>query len=239
MAQALVDRLLRDDLAPGDRLPPVATLVTEYGVSLGTMREALSLLESQGVISMKPGPGGGPIVEPIDSRPMAMNIGLLLQRSRSTFREVVEARLEIEPVIARVAARKCPPGMLADLTDCIVSAEKAAQGDDEFVPHAAGFHQIVAACTGNPIFVAMAQSLHRLTQPLNPYLPYDATRHDEVITAHKELLGALQAHDGARAEQVMVRDIEEFAAHVERTDPAMLGWPVTWGVAAGELPVDR
>jgi DNA-binding FadR family transcriptional regulator len=239
VAQALVNRLLADGLVPGDRLPPQSALIEEYDVSLGTLREALSLLENQGVIRMKTGPGGGPVVAAIDSRPIAMNMGLLLQRSRSTFRQVVEARLELEPVIARVAARRIGPRDLSLLEASLERSSDSSGGAGAFVPHASGFHQIVAAATENPIFIATAQSLHRLTTPLNAFLPYDDERHREVQHAHEELLAAMRSHDGQLAQDVMTRDIEEFAAHVERSDPHMLEWPVTWEVAAADLPMDN
>ena len=60
VAQEIVRDIVRRGLETGDRLPLEAAMVEEYGVSRTSLREALRLLEVQGLISLKPGPGGGP-----------------------------------------------------------------------------------------------------------------------------------------------------------------------------------
>ena len=62
VAHQIVDEIGRSDLDVGDKLLPEQEMLIRYGVARATLREALRFLELQGVIHLKPGPGGGPVV---------------------------------------------------------------------------------------------------------------------------------------------------------------------------------
>lgn len=63
LAQSIVQDTFRERLKPGDMLLPERTMLEPYKTGRGTLREALRLLEFQGVICLKPGPRGGPVWE--------------------------------------------------------------------------------------------------------------------------------------------------------------------------------
>src|SRR5437660_9252231 len=62
VAQRIVRHIVRGNLQAGDLLPPERVMLETYQTGRGTLREALRLLEFQGVIALKPGPRGGPVV---------------------------------------------------------------------------------------------------------------------------------------------------------------------------------
>src|SRR6516165_2243914 len=85
-AMLVAQRILRDALRSGlrtsDLLEPERTMLEKYQTGRGTLREALRLLEFQGVISLKPGPGGGPILLNPAASHLAGTLQLLMRINR-------------------------------------------------------------------------------------------------------------------------------------------------------------
>ena len=79
VADQLRQRIVSGELAEGDRLPPEEELTEQFGIARTTLREALRVLESQGLISIKRGRGGGPIVTHPSLEPVAMALAVSLQ----------------------------------------------------------------------------------------------------------------------------------------------------------------
>ena len=79
-------------------------MLETYETGRGTLREALRLLEFQGVIALKPGPGGGPILLTPAPSHLASTLQLLMQLNQATYRSIVEVRTAMEPMTSQLAA---------------------------------------------------------------------------------------------------------------------------------------
>ncbi|HNI35288.1 MAG TPA: GntR family transcriptional regulator, partial [Microthrixaceae bacterium] len=97
LAVELRDRILNGELAEGERLPVEDDLVEQFGVARSTLREALRVLESQGLITIRRGRGGGPVVTHPDLAPISMALAVSLQLQGTTVADLDEARRLIEP----------------------------------------------------------------------------------------------------------------------------------------------
>jgi DNA-binding FadR family transcriptional regulator len=93
VAEALRTRILRRELLPGDRLPAESLLMTQYGVSRPTLREALRLLEAQELLEVRRGARGGGVVRQPSTRPAMEAISLWLLLSQPGVTHVAEDRL--------------------------------------------------------------------------------------------------------------------------------------------------
>ena len=71
VAQRIIRNAIRSGLEVGGSLPLEKTMLKMYDTGRGTLREALRLLEFQGVIALKPGPGGGPVLLDPDASHLA------------------------------------------------------------------------------------------------------------------------------------------------------------------------
>ena len=80
-----------------------------YGVGRASLREALRILEVHGLIKIKPGPGGGPMVDQVDSRDFGRTTSFFFQVLGATIGDLLEARTVIEPMMARLAAQRMTP----------------------------------------------------------------------------------------------------------------------------------
>lgn len=230
VAQAIVDHIVGSKLQPGTKMPSEAEMIASYGVGRGTLREALRLLELQGVVSIRTGPGGGPIVRGQSAAPMASNLALYLQRSSGTFRDVMAVRQVIEPEIAAYAAqhrRELGPELTA-----LADGHDARTEPGGFVAGAADFHDAVAKCTGNPLFEAILVALHQITEPVAQGIHYSAARKAQLYDSHRAVAAAIAEGDPDAARATMRRDLDEFVAHAERARPKVLDNPITWRLTA-------
>ena len=114
LADALRARILTRELQPGDRLPIEPDLAEQYGVSRSTVREALRVLASQGLVGTWRGMQGGSFItcpEPVQiSDYLHASLGLLAWRPKNVGVDaLLEARDMLEvPAAGLAAARRSP-----------------------------------------------------------------------------------------------------------------------------------
>lgn len=226
VAQALVDRIVDEGLGAGAKLPSETDMATAHGVGRGTLREALRLLESQGVVTIRTGPGGGPSVRAPSSDPMAANLALYLQLSGGTFRDVMAVRQVIEPEIAAYAAAHAPE--VATELAWLADRDDHHDGVDGFVATAADFHDAVAVCTGNPLFEAILRALHRISEPVAQRIDYSGERRAQLHESHRAIAAAIAAGDPDAARAGMRLDLDQFVEHAEESVPNHLDDVITW-----------
>lgn len=229
VAQQIVSEIVAGQMAPGDRLSPEAEMCTTYGVGRSTIREALRLLENQGVVKIKTGPGGGPILSEFDGGFLAANVALHLQLSGATFRDVMSARLVIEPAIAGAAAEHRDDATLDALRAVVEHSHDPASDKRTLVGESADFHDIVAAGSGNPFFQYLMLALHRITEPFAQRLPYEGERRERLVKDHELIFEAIADGDRDAAIAAMRADLLEFFDYAEESAPQLLNERIDWG----------
>src|SRR4051794_21417139 len=157
VAREILAEITRGGLKPGSRLPPEVTMMEQYQVGRGTLREALRILEVNGLISIKPGPGGGPSVEKASTHDFGRMATLFFNARRLTLRELIEARLVLEPVTARLAAERRDEEGIRRLQEVIDFRESG--DEDAYVRATSDFHALVADLAGNGVISIFVLSL--------------------------------------------------------------------------------
>src|SRR3990167_5758680 len=104
VALDIVRDIVNQGLKAGDRLPLEAQMLVQYRVSRSSLREALRLLEVQGLIGIRPGPGAGTVVGRVLPANLSRTLTLHLHMLGANYDELLEAWMETEPVLARLAA---------------------------------------------------------------------------------------------------------------------------------------
>jgi DNA-binding FadR family transcriptional regulator len=223
IVQDMVDRRLQ----PGDVLASEAQMLTWYGVGRASLREALRVLEINGFITMKPGPGGGPVVARPTPKNFARMATLFFQFSGATFRELAHARLELEPMLARMCAERQDPDLIAELK----RLDETAEADDNsgtWVPATSDFHRVIANGCGNRIMWLFATGIHDIISDRVANSSHPQSRRADVIHEHEAIIEALVAGDGAQAEAKMRAHMEGFVAYLEKQHPTLLNEVVDW-----------
>ena len=121
LALEIVQTIYETKMQPGDHYLSEAEALRTHGVARSTYREALRFLEIQGVIKIRNGPGGGPVISQPGWPHLASSVALLLQFANAPMQAVMEARNAIEPGMAEMAAQNASDDDIAamerDLAD--------------------------------------------------------------------------------------------------------------------------
>ena len=149
LAQDLRRQILRGEIAADEQLPPEAELTALLGVSRDTLREAFRILESQSLLEIRRGRGGGAVVRRPGLDAVGRYVALLLQLRKTTLAHIEEARSVIEPVAAAQVASTAGSAELDRLVE-LHDAERNMEHDAlSFVTAVAAFDQAVVELTGN------------------------------------------------------------------------------------------
>jgi DNA-binding FadR family transcriptional regulator len=162
----LRQRIVNGELVEGQRLPPEDELTTQFGVARTTLREALRVLESQGLIAIRRGRGGGPVVTHPSLEPIAMALAVTLQINGTTIGDLDAARQMIEPQIAGQLAKNHDDSDLAALEASIDVAHDAAERYDgpAFGLAAANFHETLVERSGNHTLATVTKLLQNMVR---------------------------------------------------------------------------
>ncbi|GLX09900.1 FCD domain-containing protein [Microbispora sp. NBRC 16548] len=159
------ERIAADGLTVGDRLPGERQLAEQLGVGRSSVREALRVLETLGVVASQAGrgPDAGAVLTSRPGNALTDLLRLHLGLATLSMREVIDTRLMIEQwAAARAAAASTPAASARTATARMAEAIAAmdAAGDPaEFVEHDIAFHLALAEAAGNRLIVAVMRAL--------------------------------------------------------------------------------
>lgn len=205
VAQQLLERILEAKLEPGSTFATEAELLAQFNVSRPTLRESLKLLESQGVIELRPGPGGGIILREPSTDLLAHGLSVFLRLHKVPFVTVIKAREVIEPALAYEAAVNGSEEEFAELEASIVrmKALNAQTNQEAFLEENRVFHGIIARASGNKVLEVFWDTISILAHGEHHGIRYSVGNQAHVVKAHQRILDACRRRDGDAAAAAM------------------------------------
>src|SRR4051794_9541612 len=230
VAQRIVRDIEREGLVQGDRLPPERVMMEKYDTGRGTLRETLRLLELQGVLSFKTGPGGGPVVEKPNADNLATTLTLLLQADGARYRVIAEARAAFEPVMAELAAQRITDDRLAELEQAIVDMENGIDDIEVYLETNRRFHHVIAWASGNALFGHLVEAMVGALDlsGASQGIEYPLRRRHAVLKTHREIFEAIRDNQAGAAGSRMRSHIDEYLAYATLKYPDALNRPIRW-----------
>jgi GntR family transcriptional regulator, transcriptional repressor for pyruvate dehydrogenase complex len=228
VAQRIVRDVVRGSVKPGDVLPAERTMLEKYTIGRGTLREALRLLEFQGVIALKPGPRGGPVLLDPDASHLGNTVVLLMQLKEAPFRTIIEVRSALEPVISSMAAKRISDDALTSLESTIDQMRDSLDDQHIFLDANKQFHEIIAWSSGNPLFGYIIDSLLGIMDGTLIGMDYPSRRRSAILKAHENIYSAIRERDPGGSEALMREHIHEYVIYAERKFPEVLDRVIPW-----------
>jgi GntR family transcriptional repressor for pyruvate dehydrogenase complex len=209
VADRIRRQIVRGELVQGQRLPPEEELTAQFGVARTTLREALRVLESQGLVTIRRGRGGGPTVTHPDLEPVSTALATSLQLQQATFGDLDAARRLIETEVAgRLAADHTEDDLVA-LQAAVDRASGAAERRDSlaFGLAAAEVHATLVDRSGNRTLPTLSGLLdHMVRAYYTQNADIDQRLMRRAVRGYEKLLDLIRAGDA-----------EGAAAHWEAT----------------------
>jgi GntR family transcriptional repressor for pyruvate dehydrogenase complex len=227
VARQIVRNIADNGNVVGDALEPESAMLDRFGVSRASLREALRILETHGLITIKPGPGGGPSIAGVDSRDFARMSTLFFQVLQVRFREVVEARLIIEPVMAGLAAARHSPELEGELEE-IVRQGNEAENDTAWIAASDAFHGAVLGMSGNALLNLIAKALKDIYTDRVSGFNFPTKERSQVRRVHEKIAQAIVKGDAKVAETLMRDHMVAYARNVEARHPGLMDEIVDW-----------
>jgi DNA-binding FadR family transcriptional regulator len=201
VAQRLLDRIIAARLKPGSSFATEAELLSQFNVSRPTLRESLRILESQGVLERRPGPGGGIMVRQPSVDLLAHSLSVFLCLHEVPFITVLKAREVIEPALAHEAALNGTEQDFAELERSIarMRALPADGGQNAFLEENRIFHSVIARASGNKVLEVFWSTIGILASGEHHGMRYSVGNRTHVVEAHDRILSACRKRDGEAA----------------------------------------
>ncbi len=200
VVQRILDMVKAGSLAPGHKLPAERDLAQQLNVSRPTVREALRALAILGVVEIRH--GGGVYVTSLDAEllsPMEFFVTL----SASNMAELFDARIQFEPMIARMAAERLTDDQLARLA-ALVAQQVAAPDDAElFHDTDVEFHKTILDASGNAFLSRFGKMLQVLGDQGRKAFQKRRSIRAQSVLDHQAILAALTARDPDGAHRAM------------------------------------
>jgi len=201
LARRLEEEITSGGFPPGWRLGTKKELRERFGVAVGTLNEAVRLMETRGLVAARPGPGGGLFVASVSDQSRLEHTILGLDWARATLGDCLEMRNALEPLVCRDAARNHDEAGMRELRDLLAALERST-GD----PHAWfranwALHRRIAATGRNvplqSVYLAIVSFLEGGLEG------FEFEGSDDVAGIHRELLDAIDEGEGPRLERAI------------------------------------
>lgn len=221
VVEQIQEAIVTGKLKAGDQLPAERDLKERFNVSRGTLREALRVLEQQGLIEIRTGVAGGSIIKGVGTEQVSASLGLLIRYKKVSLQNLAEFRIGLEGDVAAIAATRATPeditrlkGLLATASDFL---EKGPEYWDSFIRTDEQIHMIIAELTRNPLFISVLESLSQnIHTYYESYLPRDSAllkeNHQDMI----QLIGAIEAGNAEEARRVAQEHVRRFSSYMEK-----------------------
>ena len=227
VAQELLNRIVESNLVPGQTFATEAELLRQLDVSRPTLREGIRILEAQGVLSQRPGPGGGLVIQRPSLDMLALSLSIYLRFNDVPFLPVVQAREIIEPALAAEAAEHGSEDDFREMAESIARMLAGVQDQAAFIAENRIFHNIVARASGNKVLETFWGTISLLAHGELHGMKYSTGNRKHVAAAHQQILEACRQRDAKAAAAAMAAHVGELEHLLHERYKHLAGQPMT------------
>ncbi|MFT6773298.1 MAG: GntR family transcriptional repressor for pyruvate dehydrogenase complex [Paracoccaceae bacterium] len=211
LASQLREMIVKGTLTPGAFLPTERTLVTDSGLSRTSVRDALRVLEAEGLITTKVGRSGGSMVTLPGRDAVARSVERFVRTHGIRLESLLDCRVAVEPTLARLAARHRTDEQLAEIE---ALHERFVASVDDVPSYKAlnlDWHLAIARASANEPLTALMEAV---AMPIRDAMDYRHVTTPDLrsmaVRAHSVILDAIRNRDEEAALKRMERHVSGY-----------------------------
>jgi len=202
--ERIKEAILAKELRPGDFLPTETELVANLGVSKTSVREAIKMLQAQGVVDVRRG-RGTKIRENIGEGVIAPLVYQLLLAG-GTIQELIDFRVMFEPAYTVMAMNRATQEDIDRISETIDVLEDAIKNNRQTAREDLAFHLEILRSTRNPLVIRVGETIMEL---FNISIGYAVTSYPEIaLRNHKRIFEAFREKDENKLREAIVLSFE-------------------------------
>lgn len=202
LARTLESEIVTERFTPGQRIGTKGDLRQRFGVAVATINEAVRLMEMRGLVSARPGPGGGVFVTDPSARTNASQLILGFDWGKATLADCVEVRSALEPLICRHAAREHKALDIRTLEQIVDHMAESTDDNRQYFELNWSFHRRLAATCQNAPLKSFYLLIVDFLQSGLPDLESETIEQSRV-EVHRDLLHAIAGGEGPELEAAL------------------------------------
>jgi DNA-binding FadR family transcriptional regulator len=235
VARLIAKEVAERKLEPGASLPPELSMAESYGVGRSSIREALRLLENQGLIVIKPGLGGGPIVGKPSADDFGKTMTLFLQILGTPFSQILEAIAPMEGMCAAIAASKCadagPELFDKYLPERDLAIHAGRLSDEAWIDLSGRFHIGLWDLVGNDVIrlvIGAVGFVFTDRAKFDEHKRWTTKERNQVQAEHIEIAEAVRSGDVNRARDLNEEHYRGIVQAVKKMYPHLANEVIDW-----------
>jgi GntR family transcriptional regulator, transcriptional repressor for pyruvate dehydrogenase complex len=211
IANTIEERIISGELKPGDTLPSEGELMQQLGTGRYTVREALRVLETNGLITVRHGSRKGPVI----TRPSNILVSDFLRKAFSiggvSREHINQFRLGLESsIVESLSLTTLNDEWCARIEQNIDETKKTYDDDGDIMLLNAQFHVLLAQATENPVYAILINTFFDNPQIMEIIAPFRDALSVATIDYHERIFQAIKAGDGDQARVLMKQHIVQI-----------------------------
>ena len=206
-----IEKLIADDLKPGDKVPPERQLAEMFNVSRSSIRDGIHALEIAGLLDRRQ--GAGTVVRELSADSIVNPLASVLIQKRQLVSELLDVRKMLEPPLAARAALNATADDLAEMEDILRRQHEKVMRGETAIDEDSEFHYAIALAANNSVILKVLDVLMDLLRDTRTRSLQVEGRLQKSFAGHRRILSALKRRDAEAAEKAMRRhlqDVEEI-----------------------------
>jgi GntR family transcriptional repressor for pyruvate dehydrogenase complex len=220
VAERLIEQIGSRQLKPGDVLPTERELVQSYGVGRSSVREALRILESKGLITPR---GNGAFSVAELRNPLNNSFDLLVTLDVASYAELFEVRRSVEAEAAALAAQRRTQAQLQRMLSEIEEMRRGLDSEERFIEADLRFHLTVAEATRNRVLVYLMHAIRDLLQRSLSSSYHISGSPQRAVEMHRLIAEAIADKNPEKARQRMQEHVARVERDIERASKVAAG----------------